>query len=231
MRLFSPAWHNGDALPLRFAAGRLCSDGRWLPGENLSPPLGWRDLPAACRSLALVCHDFDATAHALSLDAARNPTGAAGAAASEPARGDFFHWVLVDLPPELPGLDEGRWRQGFRAGGHPPAEWSPGAGPREGLNDYGRWFAGQPGLAGTYAGYDGPSPSPQDPVVHHLLFTLYALDLPRLPLPWPFTGDIACQAMAGHVLGTATLSGTCGGQPAGAAPQRPARAQQQAQNA
>lgn len=125
-------------------------------GANLSPPLCWRDLPPACRSLALLCHDFDATAHAQSLDAV---APLATALATESARGDFFHWVLVDLPPDGSGLDEGQWRRAFQPGGHEPAQRNPGRGPREGLNDYGRWFSGQSGLAGAYAGYDGPCPS------------------------------------------------------------------------
>lgn len=98
MRLFSPAWLNGDALPLRFAAGWRDLAGRLSPGANPSPPLCWRDPPLGCRSLALLCHDFDATAHAQSLhaEAALAPT-----LATEPARGDLFHWV--------PGRPAARW--------------------------------------------------------------------------------------------------------------------------
>jgi phosphatidylethanolamine-binding protein (PEBP) family uncharacterized protein len=40
------------------------------------------------------------------------------------------------------------------------------------------------------------------------VFTLYAVDLPRLPLDGTFTGQQVRQALAGHVLGEATLSGT-----------------------
>lgn len=198
MRLWSEAWHNGEALPLRFASGQLRTDGRLAPGPNLNPPLLWADLPPGSQSLALLCHDFDA------LEAANRCT----AAATDAPRGDFYHWVLVDLPAASAGLAEGQWRQGFRPGGHAPAAAPPASGPREGLNDFGRWYAGQPGLAGAYTGYDGPCLWPHDPLVHHLLFTLYALDTARLALPWPFTGPRALQAMAGHVLGSATLSGT-----------------------
>lgn len=198
MHLWSEAWHNGEPLPPRFAAGWLDAGGRWQPADNLSPPLRWGGLPAGSRSLALLCHDFDATAH----------VGSPTQAEAEPTRGDFFHWVLVDLSPHCGGLGEGQWRQGFCPGGQKPPAQGPASGPRQGLNDFGRWFDGRAGLAGQYMGYDGPCRVAQDPVVHHLLFTLYALDLEKLALPWPFTGAQAIQALVGHVLASATLSAT-----------------------
>ncbi len=65
-----------------------------------------------------------------------------------------------------------------------------------------------PQRAGNYFGYDGPFPPFNDSLVHHYVFTLYALDLPRLPLEGVFTGPQVREAIAGHVLGAATHSGT-----------------------
>ena len=44
--------------------------------------------------------------------------------------------------------------------------------------------------------------------MHHYVFTLYALALPRLPLEGRFNGIDARHALTGHVLAEATFSGT-----------------------
>ena len=63
-------------------------------------------------------------------------------------------------------------------------------------------------MAGPYFGYDGPFPPFNDSLVHHYVFTLYAVSLPRLPVEGAFAGPQARQALAGCTLDTATLSGT-----------------------
>jgi phosphatidylethanolamine-binding protein (PEBP) family uncharacterized protein len=44
--------------------------------------------------------------------------------------------------------------------------------------------------------------------VHHYVFTLYALDAPRLAVEGAFTGAQVRGALRGHVLEEATFSGT-----------------------
>lgn len=199
MKLWSPAWANGEAIPERHAAGRLVDGGVGF-SDNLSPPLAWSDLPAGTRSLALVCHDFDVPS--LAGDVNRSDREVP----TDLPRVDFFHWLLVDLPPTVSGFAEGQWSRGFTPRGKPgPATDGP---VRQGLNDYTGWFAGDPENAGRYFGYDGPFPPFNDSLVHHYLFTLYALDLDRLGVEGDFTGSQVRQALAGHVLGAATLSGT-----------------------
>lgn len=56
-------------------------------GLNISPPFTWTDLPAGTQTLLFSCLDPDA------------PSGM------------FHHWVAYNIPPELPGLEEG-----YRAG-------------------------------------------------------------------------------------------------------------------
>ncbi len=62
------------------------SDGARLPdrytcrGAGLSPPLRWSDVPATAAGLAVVVTDPDAPG------------------------GTYTHWVVFDLPPQLPGL-------------------------------------------------------------------------------------------------------------------------------
>ena len=112
----------------------------------------------------------------------------------------------VDLPPALAQITEGEFSRGFSARGKPgPAALH---GTRQGLNDYTGWFAGDAEMAGQYVGYDGPFPPFNDSLVHHYVFTLYALDLARLPLEGAFDGAQVREAIGGHVLDAATYSGT-----------------------
>ena len=199
MKLWSEAWSNGEAIPERFAAGRLAAQGLgW--SDNLSPPLAWRDLPAGTRSMVLVCNVFDVPSVA---DDVNQPDREVPA---DLQRVDFFHWLLVDIPPDCSGFAEGQWSRGFSARGKPgPAA---AGGMRQGLNDYTGWFAADAERAGRYFGYDGPFPPFNDSLVHHYVFTLYALALQRLPVDGDFTGAQVRRALAGQVLGAATLSGT-----------------------
>ena len=121
-------------------------------------------------------------------------------------RVDFFHWVMVDLPPTLSAIAAGEFSKGFTVRGKAGPATLHGA--RHGLNDYTGWFAGNPEMAGQYFGYDGPFPPFNDSLVHHYLFALYAVDVPRLAVAGDFTGAQVREALAGHVLDAATLSGT-----------------------
>ena len=200
MKLWSPAWSNGEPLPERFAAGRLADDGSVQFADNLSPPLAWGDLPEGTRSLVLVCHDFDAPSRADDVNQAGREVPV------DLPRVDFFHWLLVDLAPDCSGFDEGQWSRGFTPRGKPGPAAAGGA--RQGLNDDTGWFAGDAAMAGRYFGYDGPFPPFNDSLVHHYLFALYALDVPQLTVQGEFSGAQVREALAGHVLGAATLSGT-----------------------
>ena len=79
---------------------------------------------------------------------------------------------------------------------------------RQGLNDYTGWFADDPEMSGDYFGYDGPCPPWNDSLIHHYEFTLFALAVDRLDLPRKFNGEGARAAMAGHVLASASFTGT-----------------------
>ena len=200
MKLWSNSWTNGDPIPQRHAAGKPDGAGRGRFSDNVNPPLLWSELPAGTESLVLICHDFDVPSRGDDV----NQEGREIPVDLE--RIDFFHWVLVDLPPALSGIAEGEFSRGFTARGKPGPAGLHGA--RQGLNDYTGWFAANPEMAGHYFGYDGPFPPWNDSLVHHYVFTLYALNLPRLPVESSFTGAQVRAALAGHVLGAATLSGT-----------------------
>jgi Raf kinase inhibitor-like YbhB/YbcL family protein len=200
MKLWSDSWINGDPIPARYAAGRPDGAGRATFSDNVNPHLAWSDLPAGTRSLTLICHDFDVPSRADDVNQADREVPASL------ARVDFFHWVLVDLPIAPSQISEGQYSHAWTARGKPgPA--TVGA-PRQGLNDYTGWFAGDAAMAGSYFGYDGPFPPFNDSLVHHYVFTLYAVAVPRLPVEGVFTGLQVREKLAGLVLGEATLSGT-----------------------
>jgi phosphatidylethanolamine-binding protein (PEBP) family uncharacterized protein len=201
VKLWSESWVNGEAIPPRFAAGTMDHDGAVRFGENLNPHLAWSGVPAAAQSLALVCHDFDVPVD-------RNRINRSGVELDADAeRSDFFHWLLVDLPPGDGSIAEGEFSRGFVARGKPgPATHLQRV--RQGLNDYTGWFEGDRERAGDHFGYDGPFPPWNDGLVHHYVFTLYAVVVPVLPLPDRFRGRDVWQALAGRVLAEATHSGT-----------------------
>ena len=200
MKLWSDSWTNGDRIPSRYAAGRVNADGSVGFSDNLNPHLAWSDLPLAAKSMVLICHDFDVPSVATDVNRDDREVPA------DLERVDFFHWVLVDLPPRPTVIAEGEYSRGFTARGKPGPAAPNGA--RHGLNDYTGWFAGNAEMAGDYHGYDGPFPPFNDSLVHHYVFTLYAVALARLPIEGRFTGAQVRKQLAGHVLAEATFSGT-----------------------
>ncbi len=166
MRLWSPDWRNGEALPERHARARLDGLGRLVPSANLSPALKWSGLPAGTRALVLLALDLDA----LDLDAlvpTAPPPGPGDDWPADAPRHESVFWLVTDLSPAVFELAEG-----------------------------------QPG-------YAGPQPAPNDALVHHLVFALYALAVPRLEIDGQRSAQALRQAIGAHVLGSATHSGTC----------------------
>jgi Raf kinase inhibitor-like YbhB/YbcL family protein len=201
VKLWSDSWGNGDPIPPRFACGVADGAEAVRLGENLNPHLAWSDVPAPAQSLVLVCHDFDVPVDRSAVNRAGRELDA------DIERADFFHWLLVDLPPSDGAIAEGEFGRGFVPRGKPGPATHRGR-ARQGLNDYTAWFEGDAERAGDYFGYDGPFPPWNDALVHHYVFTLYAVVVPVLELPERFRGRDVWQALAGRVLAEATLSGT-----------------------
>jgi Raf kinase inhibitor-like YbhB/YbcL family protein len=199
MKLVIPAWPDGGRIPERHAAGRRDPARGVAFADDVSPALAWGGLPAGVKSLALICHDPDVPSRG---DDVNQPDREVPA---DLPRVDFFHWVLVDLPPALAGLAEGDGGHGFVPRGRPGPQGPRGG--RHGINDYTGWFAGDAERGGDYYGYDGPFPPFNDALRHRYVFTLFALDLARLPLEGRFAGADVRRAMQDHVLAEARHSG------------------------
>ena len=77
MKLTSTAFNHETAIPSHFTCD----------GSNVSPPLAWKEAPAATKSFALVVTDPDAP----------DPKA---------PKTTWVHWVVYDLPAEATGLRE-----------------------------------------------------------------------------------------------------------------------------
>ncbi len=188
----------GGPIPGTFALGVPGTDGPVTWGGNRNPALSWSGLPEGTRSLAMIVVDPDAPASGelVNIEGKRIP--------KDFPRGDFHHWVLVDIPPDLPIIAEGIDSQRVQEGGKAVGGTDYGV---RGRNDYTDWFAGDPQMEGVYGGWDGPCPPWNDERVHSYRFVVYAIDVDTLGLSDRFTGGDARQAMAGHILDRAEIVG------------------------
>jgi Raf kinase inhibitor-like YbhB/YbcL family protein len=200
MRLTSPAFQNHQPIPAEFAFGAPDPTQHVTLSANRNPPLAWSDPPPGTQSLVLICHDPDVPSQADDVNQEGRTVPA------DLPRVDFYHWIVVDLPPTAAQIAAGEFSDGVTARGKPGP--SGPRGTRQGVNNYTDWFAGDEPMRGKYFGYDGPCPPWNDSIVHHYVFTLYALDVARCPVEGEFSGTAVLQAMAGHVLAQATLTGT-----------------------
>jgi hypothetical protein len=150
LELNSAAFTHGSAIPTR----HTCE------GDDVSPALDWSGAPAGTKSFALIVDDPDA------------PDPAA-------PRMTYVHWVLYDIPADVPGLAEGAGNQPATSG-------------KEGIND----------ARGT--GYTGPCP----PIGQHRYFhKLYAVDTVLGDLKQPTKAALE-RALEGHILERTELMGT-----------------------
>ncbi len=74
IELTSTAFAQGQPIPKRYTG----------EGEDVSPPLAWKDVPQGAKELVLICDDPDA-----------------------PTAQPWVHWVIYKIPAGTPGLAEG----------------------------------------------------------------------------------------------------------------------------
>ncbi len=128
----SNSFKDGDYLTKEFV---LSADfGFGCAGRNKSPHLRWSGVPAGTKSFAITCFDPDA------------PTGSG-----------FWHWVVVNIPPDVTELAAGAGNPG----GKLPA------GALQTRTELGN------------SGYLGPCP-PEGDHPHRYLFTVFAVSKDKL---------------------------------------------------
>lgn len=200
MKLFSNSLVDGQPVPDAHAFCVMDAATHVTLAPNRSPHLAWSDAPTGTRSFALICHDPDVPSRGDDVNQEGREVPA------ELPRVDFYHWLLWNIPMDVNELAEGSHADGVVARGKSGPE-TPG-GMRHGINDYTGWFAGDADMQGDYYGYDGPCPPWNDAILHHYVFTLYALDCESLSLGERVDGKTLRVALEGRVLGQASLTCT-----------------------
>ncbi|MEQ6885699.1 YbhB/YbcL family Raf kinase inhibitor-like protein [Salicola sp. Rm-C-2C1-2] len=191
--------NEGQPVPEHFAFGVYDPDNHMALGRNLNPEVTWSGVPEGTRSFVVMIKDPDVPGDASDV----NQEGKA--VSKKTPRVDFYHWLLVDVPPTVARIEEGQESNGVVPKGKAPCKDALG---KRGINDYTDFLAGDPDLAGTYAGYDGPCPPWNDEIVHRYIFTVFALDVEHLELGDEFRGPDVEKAMAGHILDEASVMAT-----------------------
>jgi Raf kinase inhibitor-like YbhB/YbcL family protein len=185
-------------IPEKFAFGVYSERDHMSFGPNRNPGMVWQDAPEGTKSFAVIMFDPDAPSVADDV----NQEGKT--VPKSLPRADFFHWVLVDIPAGVSRIPEGEDSDGVSPKGK---DFAGPIGVR-GVNNYTQFLAGNPDMAGTYPGYDGPCPPWNDELIHRYHFEVFALDVDTLGLEGEFDGNDARKAMEGHVLASARRTGT-----------------------
>lgn len=200
MKVTSNSFKDGQPIPGDFAFCLSDPEHHVCLGRNLNPHLAWSDAPPGTHSFVVICHDPDVPSKGDDVNQEDRTVPA-----SLP-RVDFFHWVLVDVPASLSEISEGEFSSDVTPRGKPGPHAPHDA--RQGINDYTGWFDSDNDMRGDYYGYDGPCPPWNDEIVHHYVFTVFALDVGRLDVDGKLTGQQVRAAMQGHILAQASLTGT-----------------------
>ena len=200
MQLKSESFRDGAVIPGEFCFAVIDPKSHVALSKNRNPQLAWSDVPEGTKSFALICHDPDVPSKGDDVNKEGREIPA-----SLP-RVNFYHWLLWDIPAGTREIAAGSYSDGVTAHGKKGPE-APG-GMRHGINYYTGWFAGDRNMEGNYFGYDGPCPPWNDSIVHHYIFTLYALDVARLDVKGEPTAENLQAALKGHVLAEAKLMGT-----------------------
>lgn len=201
MQIRSNDFADGQPIPAACAFGKSGAHGEpCVLSDNRNPHLSWSSAPAGTRSFAITCIDIDVPSRG---DDVNQP---GRVVADALPRVEFVHWLIANIPADVAEIARGACSDGIVAHGK-QAPNGP-AGSVQGRNDYTGWFAGDADMSGEYRGYDGPCPPWNDERVHRYGFTVYALDVERLDLASGFDLAQLREALRGHVLAEATLTGT-----------------------
>lgn len=200
MKLHSDSFPDQGVIPERNAFGRIDPHTHVALAGNCNPHLAWSDIPEGVRSFVVLCVDPDVPSRPDDVNQLGREVP------SDLPRTDFYHWVLVDVAADVRSLAEGSYANGIT----PRGKAGPLAldGTRQGLNDFTGWFAADRDMNGDYFGYDGPCPPWNDSLMHHYTFTVYAVDIAELDVSGRFTSAQVLDAMQGHVLAKASITGS-----------------------
>ena len=128
MQIHSESFQNGARLSPTFAFAQADPETHFRFAGNQNPDLRWTDVPDGTRSFALLCVDPDAPT-------VPDDVNQEGRSVSKDLpRGDFVHWVLVDVAADVRGIEASSCSDGVTAKGKQSPDGP--AGSRQGQNDY-----------------------------------------------------------------------------------------------
>ena len=199
LKVHVDSFKDGEMMPTKYAFCVAAAQGHTAPGPDISPSISWSGGPRGTKSYAIILYDTDGVAEQREK---MNKEGVTVTA--DIPRKNFYHWVLVDIPPSVTPLKEGAESSGRVPHGKPATPTVAGV---RGLNDFTKVLAANEAMKGQYYGYDGPCPAWNDEVLHHLHFTVYALGVSSLNLPAGFDGPAAMEAMKDKILAQGEVLG------------------------
>lgn len=200
MKLTSTSFTDGQRIPGELAFCIPDPNQHVCLGGNRNPQLTWSDAPLDTKSFAVICHDPDVPSKGDDVNQEGRTVPA------NLPRVDFFHWVLIDINVTVNAINEAEFSNNVTPRGKPGPQSAQST--QQGINNYTDWFANDHDMSGNYYGYDGPCPPWNDEILHHYVFTVYALDIERLPLSGKFGGPEVRAALEGHILAEAKITGT-----------------------
>lgn len=199
MHLRSDSFAPYDRIDPSFAFGTHDPESHFRFAGNRNPHLEWSSVPEGTKSFVLICVDHEVPSEGTDVNQEGRTVSV------DLPRVKFYHWVVTDLPASLRSIAAGSHSEGVVAGGKAPGPTPDGG--LQGVNNFTDWFAGDPDMGGTYAGYDGMAPPWNDERMHAYRFQIHALDVESLGLTGAFTGPDVVEAMKGHVLASSELIG------------------------
>ena len=127
MKLTSSSFDDNGAIPAQYAFCAQDAKTHATLSDNQNPQLSWIEVPMGTKSFAIVCHDPDVPSKGDDV----NQEGRV--VPKSLARIDFFHWVAVDLPAAMVGVQAGEFSSSVVSRGKPGPQAPHGA--RHGIND------------------------------------------------------------------------------------------------
>ena len=195
---------NGQLIPAKYAFCEASATSKSTEGQDISPAISWEKGPEGTKSYVLVVVDRD-----VPLD--KTNINKVGEKIPEDApRQNFYHWLLVNIPPDITAIDEGRGKDKNYG--------------NQLINDYLKFMGlkQDPQTTREYSGYDGPCPPWNDERMHNYHFKVYALSQTfHIGEDTLFDGDDIMHKIAPYILAQGEVIGTYTLNPA-LAPKAPA---------
>jgi Raf kinase inhibitor-like YbhB/YbcL family protein len=199
VELTSTSIVDGEPIGPQYALAEPSDENHVTFAGNRNPHLAWTGEPRNTESFVVSCIDLDSPSIGDDVNQEDREVP------SDLERAEFTHWLLANVPADFVEVAEGSHSAGVTPRGK-AADASPVG--VHGENDYTMWFEGDDDLGGSWNGYDGCAPPWNDSIVHRYRFTVDAIDVPALDLDSGFSRDELVSAIQGHVLASASITGT-----------------------